>query len=149
MKIEIVPWQQLSDWQKKEILRLDGQMPFAWPLSEWDLLPDRFELFFSQLPDGAFSGFALWEYLQWEDYAHLHKIVVEEKLRRAGCGRQLLELSINHLEKNKSCRRFGLEVSAQNFAAQEFYQSSGWKKLNRVTSYYSSGEDAVRYILER
>jgi ribosomal protein S18 acetylase RimI-like enzyme len=149
MAMQLQSWNQLSPQFKANILKLDKQMPYPWQESEWGHLPDRFLLSWVEVPGdkATVAAFALWEHLVWEDYAHLHKIVVDQPWRKKTLAGGLMQQSVENFRQQYACLRLGLEVSTLNFAARNFYEKHGWKTLNTIRGYYSNGEDAVRYQL--
>ena len=91
--------------------------------------------------DQQIVGFAIMRY--GDDDAHLDLLAVAPVHRRRGVGRQLLEW-LEECAVVAGIFRIALEVRESNNEAQLFYQSMGYRPLNRVPGYYQGSEAAVR-----
>jgi ribosomal protein S18 acetylase RimI-like enzyme len=86
-------------------------------------------------------GFALYDHLPGDPYAHLLKIVVRLTWQRKGIGEHILVESEKRL-KLLGVQTFGLEVAIDNFNAINLYQKMGYKTLRALKGFYSDGTDA-------
>lgn len=76
---------------------------------------------------------------------HLTTIGVAPEHRRRGLGLLLL----SHLEcvlKDKGVTTMALEVRISNTSAQKLYNSAGYSVVQRLTDYYSNGEDGYLMV---
>lgn len=77
--------------------------------------------------------------------AHVTTIGVAPEHRRRGLGERLL----NHIEAEltqRDIRSVVLEVRAGNIAAQRLYKACDYIVVQRISSYYTDGEDAYLMI---
>ena len=93
--------------------------------------------------DHRIIGFAIMRY--GDDDAHLDLLAVAPAHRRLGVGRQLLEW-LEECAVVAGIFRVALEVRESNQEAQLFYQSMGYRPLNRVPGYYQGTEAALRMV---
>ncbi len=93
--------------------------------------------------DHRIVGFAIMRYR--DDDAHLDLLAVAPAYRRLGVGRQLLEW-LEECAVVAGIFRIALEVRETNQGAQLFYQSLGYRPLDRVPGYYQGTEAAVRMV---
>lgn len=80
--------------------------------------------------------------------ARVLMLAVDRNYRGAGLGTLLTQEFFRECGK-KGVRQVTLEVRASNVAAQRFYQRLGFFTVNRVSRYYSDGEDGIlllRYL---
>ena len=86
-------------------------------------------------------GFAVMKYL--DDEAKLNLFAVHPKHRRGGIGTRMIEW----LEKTALINGNSvvyLETRLNNQAARKFYESLGYKVIQRIPCYYKGREAAVR-----
>jgi ribosomal-protein-alanine N-acetyltransferase len=74
---------------------------------------------------------------------HIITIDVVAAARRSGVGSQLLQAAEDRLRAEGS-RAVGLETAVDNLAALTFYKRHGYRVLEIVPRYYSTGVDALR-----
>jgi ribosomal protein S18 acetylase RimI-like enzyme len=86
-------------------------------------------------------GFALFDHLANDTYAHLLKIVVKLPWQRKGVGEHILMESLKRL-KLLGVQTCGLEVAIDNLRAISLYQKMGYKTLRALKGFYSDGTDA-------
>lgn len=80
--------------------------------------------------------------------ARVLMLAVDRNYRGGGLGTLLTQEFFRECGK-KGVRQVTLEVRASNVAAQRFYQRLGFFTVNRVSRYYSDGEDGIlllRYL---
>lgn len=90
-------------------------------------------------PGGDIVGFII-IMIKENNSAHLTTIGVAPEHRRRG----IAELMIKHAENALAKRDVGtimLEVRVSNIAAQTLYRRCGFNVVQRITGYYSNGED--------
>lgn len=131
----------------KNITELDrGFMPYPWDTSHWESLD------FSHHVIGAISletiiGFALFDFVPENDFAHLLKVCLDSSYRGKNYGAELIEQSRQRFRK-RGVDRIVLEVQETNERAVAFYKKQGFL-LNHVSkSYYSNGDNALHMSLE-
>ena len=96
--------------------------------------------------DGEIAGYSVF-YLTPPE-SELPDIVVSEKYRNQGLGRQLLEESIKELKKQKVDTIF-LEVRVSNAPARALYEKMGFEEIGTRKYFYSNPvEDAICMRLE-
>ncbi|MCL2483684.1 MAG: GNAT family N-acetyltransferase [Propionibacteriaceae bacterium] len=76
--------------------------------------------------------------------AEVLRIIVVPEARRRTVGRVLLEYGICEMVQQGASEVF-LEVSAENQAAIGLYENFGFAQIDRRTSYYGPGDDALVY----
>lgn len=74
--------------------------------------------------------------------AELDFILVDQKMRRLGYARKMMEVIFIELKKHQVEKLF-LEVGIHNKNATKLYGELGFQKLSLRKSYYKSGEDAL------
>lgn len=74
---------------------------------------------------------------------HIITIDVVAAARRSGLGSQLLQAAEDRLRAEGS-RAVGLETAVDNLAALTFYKRHGYRVIETVPRYYSTGVDALR-----
>ena len=87
------------------------------------------------------SGFAIMQYMESE--ASINLLGVHPEYRRQGIGKRL----VKWLEKTAMVNGNGviyLETRLKNQLARDFYQSLGYKIVQRVPGYYNGRETAIR-----
>ena len=93
-------------------------------------------------PDGGrVTGFAVMQYMESE--ARINLLGVHPEYRRRGIGRRL----VKWLEKTAMVNGNGviyLETRLKNQQARDFYQSLGYKVIQRIPRYYNGRETAIR-----
>jgi [ribosomal protein S18]-alanine N-acetyltransferase len=91
--------------------------------------------------DRTLAGFAIMRF--GDDVAHLNLLAVDPDHRRRGIARRL----VTWLEESALTAGtffIGLELRAQNAAAQDFYRALGYVEVGRVPGYYQGVEAAIR-----
>ncbi|MEO5625212.1 MAG: GNAT family N-acetyltransferase [Dokdonella sp.] len=78
------------------------------------------------------------------DLARLYSIAVAESERGNGIGAMLLD-AVEHAAHRHGSRRLRLEVRSDNVAAQQLYESHGYRQFGAHRCYYEDGQDARRY----
>lgn len=116
---------------------------YPWKLSDWksSLCNRNYKLFIASIR-GEVIGFALWNYIELEELAHLLKVLVIPRYRGQNLGYQLLSFSELYL-KNDGANKFYLEVENDNTRAIKIYSCLSYKVINEVKRFYSSGKDAI------
>ncbi len=79
---------------------------------------------------------------------HLLNLAVASAHRRKGIGQQLMVALMNQAFQ-RGCEAATLEVRRGNEAARQLYEKLGFRVEGVRRSYYTNGEDAVIYSLER
>ena len=95
--------------------------------------------------NGRVIGYVM-AYLRPDLEGHIMSIAVDERYRGNGIGSALLTEAIERLIK-RGARYIGLEVRVSNEKAIRLYERFGFKKVKRIISYYSDGEDAYYMLL--
>jgi len=72
--------------------------------------------------------------------AHITTVGVAPEHRRRGIARMLIQ-HVDRSLRSKGVSTVVLEVRISNLAAQNLYTSNGYYVAQRMTSYYSNGED--------
>jgi ribosomal-protein-alanine N-acetyltransferase len=91
--------------------------------------------------DGVIAGFAIMRYAR--DTAHLNLLAVDPAHRRRGVARHLIRW-LEETAFTAGTFIIGLELRATNEGAFAFYQSIGYRELDRVEGYYQGLETAIR-----
>lgn len=128
----------------KEVLRLNircfpkgdsyNKHTFSYLLNEPNTLSYRLATV-----DGDLVGF-VFVMVNENGAAHLTTIGIAPEHRRRGLAERLLA----HIEaalRQKNVSTVMLEVRVSNLAAQNLYREAGYTAVQRITSYYSNGED--------
>jgi ribosomal-protein-alanine N-acetyltransferase len=112
----------------------------AWPL--FDLIA---VLTFSQVvrykavEDGQMVGFVAGDPHPGEGWGWIATIAVDQRYRRRGIGRALLQVC----ETNLGVSRSKLTVRLSNQAAITMYEKEGYKTTDIWKAYYNDGEDGI------
>lgn len=77
---------------------------------------------------------------------HINKIATDQRLRKQGYGRLLLEDALARA-RSMGSTAITLEVRVSNAAARQFYKSYGFAEAYRRRAYYQDGEDALVLVL--
>jgi ribosomal-protein-alanine N-acetyltransferase len=91
--------------------------------------------------DRTIAGFAIMRYA--DEAAHLNLLAVDPAHRRRGIARRLVTW-LEETALTAGTFIIGLELRAQNVAAQDFYRALGYREVGRVTGYYQGIEAAIR-----
>ena len=91
--------------------------------------------------DHTIAGFAIMRY--GDEIAHLNLLAVEPQYRRRGLGRRLVSW-LEETALTAGTFIIGLELRAENDAAQVFYRGLGYCEVDRVPGYYQGVEAAIR-----
>ena len=81
------------------------------------------------------------------DEFHLNNIAVHPEYLRRNIGKGLIRHIISRV-LSRDIKVILLEVSINNIAAQNFYQSLGFAQMGVRKDYYSKGDDAILYNLD-
>ena len=81
------------------------------------------------------------------DEAEIGNLAVDEKMRRQGIGRKIMEYAIDEL-KRKGIKRVFLEVEDTNDAAAHLYGKLGFRVYNGRLDYYGPGRHALLMRLD-
>ena len=95
--------------------------------------------------NGKVIGYVM-AYLRPDLEGHVMSIAVDPDYRGRGIGSALLSEVIERLAA-RGAKWIGLEVRVSNENAIKLYERFGFKKIKRVTGYYSDGEDAYYMLL--
>ena len=95
--------------------------------------------------NGRVIGYVM-AYLRPDLEGHIMSIAVDKHYRGNGIGSALLTEAINRLIE-RGARYIGLEVRVSNERAIRLYERFGFRKVKRIISYYSDGEDAYYMLL--
>lgn len=79
------------------------------------------------------------------DRGEINKICINDKYRRKGYAKELLDIAFKDFEENE-CLSVSLEVRVSNIGAQKLYESYGFQVVVIKEAYYSDGEDA-KYMI--
>ena len=123
---------------------------FIYHLEQW---PEAFVV--AEEPGGAIVGYIMARVETGLGYihrfitqkGHVISIAVDPAYRRRGIGRALMLESMKAMKERYGGKEVFLEVRVSNEPAIRLYEKLGFKKVKRVISYYSDGEDA--YIMAR
>ena len=90
---------------------------------------------------GEIAGFGIMRYA--DDIAHLNLLAVDPAHQRRGVARALLEW-LEATAFTAGTFVIGLEVRATNQGAIAFYNTMGYRELERIAGYYQGIESAIR-----
>lgn len=123
--------------------------PTPWSNESWDKLfysvGKRLLLLAKQ--DQKLLGFALFDIVDADSFAHLLKIIIVPEQRQKGLGFSLLLEAISTLKK-MGIKTFFLEVEETNLAAVALYKRAGFKLIHQKKQFYSNGASALIMTLE-
>lgn len=127
----------------KEAVRLEN-LCFKEPWNEKDCYREMEENPFSQLwllkEDNQVIGYAfIWKIFEDADIA---RIGIDPQFRNKGLAQKFLSEIFDNL-KEEETEFVRLEVRAGNAPALSLYKKLGFIEVNRVSHYYSNGEDAI------
>lgn len=138
----------------KILLMQELDISFALGLIEnekWQYNDSDLKRLLSLQPDGCFIAWkdgeraGIVSTIIYDDYAFLGMLIVKDKFRRLGIGRELLEHAINHL-KDKNIKTIELDGV---FNAVEMYRSLGFKdkylSLRFVKKHGTKSDDTMLY----
>ncbi len=141
--------QPLTEKQSKEVLRLNlrcfrngenyTKYTFAYLFNE-----PRSISYQMTTAEGVMAAF-VFVLVNQDGTAHLTTIGVAPEHRRRGLAGQLL----NHLDevlRAKGASTIVLELRVSNLAAKQLYLDAGYSLVNRLTKYYSDGEDCFLMV---
>ncbi|MFY9074781.1 GNAT family N-acetyltransferase [Malaciobacter mytili] len=89
--------------------------------------------------DKKIVGYCLW--LKRKEYYRLYSFAILQEFQGRGFASQLLEFSINNLNKSK----FELEVRVSNKNAIKLYEKFGFKIVKTLENYYEN-EDGYKMV---
>lgn len=95
--------------------------------------------------DGRLAGFAIMHYEGFE--AHLVLFAVLPEFRRQRAGTALLHWLIRTAEV-AGAQAIYVEMRRNNAAGRHFYESIGFKTMERLQQYYRAKEDGLRMALD-
>jgi ribosomal protein S18 acetylase RimI-like enzyme len=93
-------------------------------------------------------AFARWRMVPRIGEAELLRIAVCPSQRRKGIAKRLISECMKYMEAHE-CPTLRLEVRASNGPARALYLSLGWRQTGLRKGYYSDGEDAAEYVVQR
>jgi ribosomal-protein-alanine N-acetyltransferase len=79
--------------------------------------------------------------IRMDGFGHIASICVDEKYRRRGIGRRLMETIESAMRTIFKVCNFRLEVRVSNEPAIKLYESLGYRIISRLKGYYLDGED--------
>ena len=91
--------------------------------------------------DNIVVGYIIF-WIRYEDEGHIISLAVDEKYRKKGFGKELVNYAVNIFE-NCNVREIKLEVRISNKGARKFYIKMGFEEKKVLENYYEDGEDAV------
>lgn len=91
-------------------------------------------------------GLALRGFPKFVKKGHVISIAVLKEHRRKGVATMLLKTALEEFTK-KGCEVSFLEVRVSNEPAINLYKKMGYEIVDRITGYYSDGEDA--FVMEK
>ncbi|WP_414469608.1 ribosomal protein S18-alanine N-acetyltransferase [Methanobacterium sp. ACI-7] len=91
--------------------------------------------------DNIVVGYIIF-WIRYEDEGHIISLAVDEKYRKSGIGRELVNYAVNIFTKC-NVRVIKLEVRVGNWGARKFYKEMGFEEKRIAENYYEDGEDAV------
>jgi ribosomal-protein-alanine acetyltransferase len=117
--------------------------PTPWGLEDWKRIfnTERQRAIFLSEQDNVIIGFALFDIVAADSFAHLLKIIINPQWRGKELGKKLLNEAINIL-KNKNIKTFFLEVEEHNTVAVKLYEQIGFEIIHHKKHFYSSGANA-------
>ncbi len=92
-------------------------------------------------------GFSNFKKLGFVKKGHMVSVAVEDRYRKQGIGKILVEESINGV-RSKGCDEFYLEVRCSNTDAIRLYEELGFIIRQRLNAYYRDGEDGYLMSIE-
>jgi ribosomal-protein-alanine N-acetyltransferase len=95
----------------------------------------------------AVAGYAGGWVLAGQEY-HLLNVAVAAARRRQGVGRAMLTALLARAHAH-GCRSAVLEVRRENETARRLYEGLGFRAEGVRKGYYTDGEDAMIYLLDR
>ena len=98
--------------------------------------------FFVAELDGGVVGYAVGALMRGR--GHVISLAVHPSCRRRGLGRALMKALEDALAA-KGAAELELEVREDNVEASALYDKLGFKKVGRISRYYSDGSDALLY----
>ena len=87
------------------------------------------------------AGFGIMRY--GDESAHLDLLGVAPDFRRGGLGGRLVDWLEGPARVGGIAAIF-LEVRSDNYGARAFYESMGWREVERIPGYYQGRESALR-----
>lgn len=131
----------------EQIIQIDlTLMDYPWRQGNWvDLDWNNHQLFAITNSLKQVLGFSLFHHVYGDDTAHLLKICFKEEVRGTGIAKELFDQSFLEL-KARGVNSIYLEVEEGNLRAKAFYSKLGFKRLRRISGYYSNGKDALTML---
>ncbi|MBC7714966.1 MAG: ribosomal protein S18-alanine N-acetyltransferase [Rhizobacter sp.] len=125
-----------------------NHFPTPWSKEDWDhVLSAGQRLLISVEENKIILGFALFDVVSADSFAHLFKIVVTPDVRGKGIGKNLLIEALKVL-KERDIKKIFLEVEEYNTHAIRLYESLGFKIIHKKKHFYSSGATALIMTLD-
>lgn len=90
------------------------------------------------------TGYALIGLRAGSKIGRLYSIAVDKRRAKRGIGRALLAASEQVAKKHK-CKRFALEVRADNARAIKLYKKNGYALISREANWYEDGGAALKF----
>ncbi len=110
----------------------------------FDILNRSYEKIFVITDKEYILGFI--HIINTQDEAEIINIIIDPKFQQCGYGEKLLNYAINSLDD--SVKSITLEVSANNYVAQNFYEKHNFKVINVRKKYYNDidGYMMIRWL---
>lgn len=89
--------------------------------------------------DGNLIGFLELDFEDWNSRVRITQLLVDEKLRRKGCGRMLMDFA-KSIAKERDYRMIILETQSRNTPAIDFYLSQGFVFAGTNLYFYSNDD---------
>lgn len=135
---------RISALSKEDLLKLwqfENEF-FLWPWKKEDWQNLEGSYYFGRVFCGdELYGFSLWEKHEWDNVAHLHKIIVTPKMRSKRLGLFLMQRAQEFFNQNGAHSLY-LEVQVLNAQAVSFYEKFGFETLCLKKAFYRDGSDA-------
>lgn len=89
---------------------------------------------------GRLVGVLSLEPAPWNRTVHMHDLYVQPEYRGQGCGRNLVEASLNYC-RGEGARALAVETQNVNYAAVQFYRALGFRLSGIHDRLYASPKD--------
>ena len=131
------------------LISLDNQQfPQPWKPSHWLGLFSNLDRYLISLliVNNNIAGYSLFEFNEFDGFAHLYKILIKKEFQKKKLSSKLLNFTIKQLEL-RQVNSFYLEVAFENESAIALYEKFGFKRLNLKQNFYAKGHHA--YAMQR
>ncbi len=116
--------------------------PTPWTFADWQTLHEKNHLLIVLVSGERIVGFCLFHFLVADSFGHLLKILIIPDYQKRGCGKILLEKTLNQL-RMLGCTQFYLEVEETNCAARDMYLTFDFKIIHKKKDFYGAGRTAL------